>query len=500
MLLVNVFIAGLCVMAVEMTAFRLLAPYFGTTQILITNVIGTIMVALAAGYWIGGRLGDRYPFRRGVCCLLLIAAVLTGCIPLVSRPILHWAGRAVSSQQMGGFVASLGATVFLFMLPLAILGMVSPYAIRVAARDRETVGSTAGRTYAIGTLGSILGTYLPTLLFIPWIGTRATIFVFSGLMLITGGIGLLTTRRGAIASVVALLFVMRIGYGGLGPVKTGPGAVEETESLYNYIQVARRGGRTVLFLNEGYGCHSIFDRDNVLVGGVWDKFLALPAMSGAEGKELDVCIIGLAAGTVANQLSHYWGEGLHIDGVEIDPRIVDMADKHFALDRMHLDVHLEDGRTFLARTERKYDVVIIDAYKQPYIPFHLTTREFFEDVGRHLKPGGVVGINVAVFRKDSEFLSLVIDTMASVFPFLYRCDIDNRDVSFSNIVVVAGHARPHVRGLSAAFPDAPEALLTWVEQRLKPIVGREHPRVLTDDWAPIEWYVDKTLFAFFDDG
>lgn len=497
MLLTSVFVSGLCIMAIEMSAFRLLAPSFGTTQLLITNVIGTIMVALSAGYWLGGRLGDRYPTPRGIYWLITAAAILTAAIPLISRPILSLADRAVAAQNFGSFLGSLGAMVFLFVIPLGMLGMVSPYAIRVSAVSKETVGTSAGKIYSLATMGSIAGTYLPTLVFIPWLGTRATIMIFSALMLLIGGIGLLASRRGRIAAAAAVMVFGLMLYPGLGPVKGGPGTLAENESLYNYVHVVKRGGRVLLYLNEGHGYHSVHDPDRVLVGGVWDTFLALPAMSTDRDETMNVLIIGLAGGTISNQLSRFWRERLHIDGVEIDARIVEAADRFFALDRRYLDVHIADGRNFLTGSHDRYHVLMLDAYKQPYIPFHLTTVEFFVKCREHLTPGGVLGINVATFTEDPEYLKMIADTLGVVFPHVYSYEVANDDVAFKNIVLVAASLPPRLKDLEKAFPNGPPNILKFVEQRIKPLAMRDKPKVMSDDWAPIEWHVDKTLFSFF---
>jgi spermidine synthase len=497
MLLINVFVTGLCIMAIEMSAFRLLAPSFGTTQLLITNVIGTIMVALSAGYWLGGRLGDRYPTPRGIYWIVTGAAVLTAAIPLISKPILFWADNAVASQNFGPFFSSLGAMVFVFMIPLGMLGMVSPYAIRTLVTSKETVGTSAGRIYSLATMGSIAGTYLPTLIFIPWIGTRATILIFSAVMLLSGSFGLMTTKRGRIGTAAALMIFGFVLYPGLGPVKGGPFTLAEDESLYNYIHVVKKDRRVILYLNEGHGYHSVHNPDHVLVDGVWDTFLALPAMSTVSDKKMNVLIIGLAGGTIANQLSHYWQDYLHIDGVEIDARIIEAADRYFDLDRRFLDVHIADGRRFLSGTDNRYNVIIIDAYKQPYIPFHLTTVEFFTKCREHLKPGGVLGINVATLTEKAEFLQMIADTLGAVFPQVYTYKVANADVATMNVVLVAASDPPRLKDLEKAFPEGPPGILSFVEKRLKPMAMRHKPRIMTDDWAPIEWYVDKTLFSFF---
>lgn len=499
MIFFSVFVAGMCIMGVEMAAFRLLAPHFGQTQLLITNVIGTIMIALSIGYWVGGRLSDRYPRPEGISWIMLGAAVFTGAIPLLSRPILAWAARALASQDLGSFAASLAGTVFLFLIPLGALGMVSPFAIRTAMVDRETVGRTSGAIYCLATVGSIVGTYLPTLLLIPWIGTRATILLFAALMLVTAVAGLLRVRRGAAASASALFLIAALGYSGLTPPAKMENVIAEEESLYNYIRVVERDGRNLLFLNEGHGYHSVYDPESVLVNGVWDTFLALPSMVDVGDGRLDVLIIGLAGGTASNQLSHFWRGDLSIDGVEIDPAIIEIADAHFALDRRHLTVHVADGRTFLAGTQKQYDVIIVDAYKQPYIPFYLATQEFFTSCAAHLSPGGLLAINVATFTPRPEFLIMIEDTICSVFPSVYSYRIDNVDVAFSNIVIVASAKALPTTGLARAFPGAPAEVLTRVEKNIRPIEARSEPMVMTDDWAPIEWYVDKTLFAFFRD-
>ena len=497
MLLVNVFVAGLSIMAIEMSAFRLLAPSFGTTQLLITNVIGTIMIALSLGYWLGGRLGDRHPTPQGIHWLVTGAAMLTAAIPLISKPILIWADTAVVSLNFGSFLSSLSVMVFIFMIPLGMLGMVSPYAIRISAKSKETVGTSAGKIYSLATMGSIVGTYLPTLIFIPWYGTRATILIFSSVMLVSGSIGLLTVRRGKITIAALWVGFGCLLYPGLGPVKGGTDSLAEYESLYNYIHIVKNKGRVLLYLNEGHGYHSVHDPGKVLVGGVWDTFLALPAMSAHTDEDLHVLILGLAGGTIANQFSHYWQGNLHIDGVEIDGKIIEAADRFFALDRRFLDVHIDDGRRFLAGSDEFYHVIILDAYKQPYIPFHLTTVEFFAKCRDHLRRGGVMGINVATFTENPEFLRMIAETLGAVFPYVYTYEIPNDDVAFKNVVLVAASDPPRLKDLAQAFPNGPSDVLSLVEKKIKPLAMRDKPGVMTDDWAPIEWQVDKTLFSFF---
>ena len=315
-------------------------------------------------------------------------------------------------------------------------------------------------------------------------------------MLLSGSIGLLSVRRGKIMIAALWAAFGCLLYPGLGPVKGGTDTLAEFESLYNYIQVVKKNGLVLLYLNDGNGDHSVHDPGSKLVGGYWDTFLALPAMSALTDEELKVLIIGLGGGTIANQLSYYWREKLHIDGVEIDGKIIEAADRFFALDRRFLDVHVDDGRRFLSRAEGLYQVIILDAYRQPYIPFHLTTVEFFRKCRDHLNRGGVVGINVATFRENPEFLQMIAETLGSVFPYVYVYEIPNNDGAFKNVVLVAASDPPRLKGLAQAFPNGPPDILGLVEKKIKPLVMRDKPRVMSDDWAPLEWQVDKTLFNF----
>jgi spermidine synthase len=497
MLIVNVFIAGMGIMAIEMTAFRIMAPYFGTTQLVITNIIGMILFAMAIGNWIGGRLGDKYRVPQGPSWILVIAALLTLLILWANRPILTQASKALIGADVVAFALTLIASASLFSIPFVLMGMIAPYSIRALTTNTEHVGRRAGLVTFFGTLGSILGTYLPTFVFIPLWGSNKTLLLFAGLMFVTGLIGLLRVQKKE-ALAAAAVFLLLIMPNTSNPLPSN-GVLHSEESLYNFIRVVQdEYGRNILYLNEGHGQHSIYSPNQHLVGGIWDYFLALPAFMERETEgTLRVLILGSAAGTISNLYSHYWQGELQIDGVEIDPAITRIADKYFGLDRRFLEIHHQDARTYLQGDHERYDIIIVDAYRQPYIPWTLTTREFFQSVADNLKSGGVLGINVATFNESSPFRDSVEATLSSVFKHRLRVTIGNAGVNFDSNLLVASNRPLNTTELNLRFPSVPKHLLTFVEERIRPITPHPQALILVDDLAPVEFMVDLAALGYF---
>src|SRR5579885_3190987 len=196
LLIVLVFVAGASSLAVELSASRLLAPYFGTSLFVWANLIGLILLYLTIGYYVGGRMADRYPRPAVLYWLTIIASLMIGAIPFVSRPILTWSLTAFATYSVSVFYGSLVSVLLLFAIPMILLGCVSPFAIRLRIEQVGRSGHTAGLLYAISTAGSILGTFLPVLVFIPNIGTYRTFLVFAASLMIVSVIGLAAARGG----------------------------------------------------------------------------------------------------------------------------------------------------------------------------------------------------------------------------------------------------------------------------------------------------------------
>ncbi len=515
LLIVLVFVAGACSLAVELSASRLLAPYFGTSLFVWANLIGLILLYLTIGYYVGGRLADRFP-RPGVLYLLTtVAAFLIGVIPFISRPILNWSLTSFATYSISVFYGSLVAVIFLFAIPMILLGCVSPFAIRLRIEQVGRSGHTAGQLYAISTAGSILGTFLPVLWLIPTIGTRYTFFVFAVSLLLVSMVGLITTqlsmprlpdtRKRLDKSLLSILLLIPMGAAVLsvnGPIKPPSGSdgggvlVAERESAYNYIQVVRVGEQMQLVLNEGLAIHSIYDPNQILTQGPWDYFMVAPYFNKPPFTQNQVhraCIIGLGAGTIPRELTAAYGP-IPIDGVEIDGTIVDLGRQYFHMNEPNLNVIVQDGRYFLRTTSHKYDIIGIDAYQQPYVPFQLTTLEFFQEVRAHLTPTGVTVINAGRTSKDFRLVEALAQTMHGVFSNVYIIDTER----FTNSIIIGTNAptsldnfRTNAAGLTnPLLQSVAQASITYGNMREE----RNTNIYFTDDRAPVEQLIDQIIF------
>jgi len=500
LLLPLVFISGMASLGVEFGASRLLAPYFGTSLYVWGVLIGLILIYLSAGYVIGGRLADKYPREEVLYQITAWSGLWIGIIPLVSYPILLISQQGFKELSVGLVAGTLLAVVVLFAAPVILLGCVSPFAIRLLLRDVETGGNTAGRVYALSTAGSILGTFLPVFWFIPTYGTRPTLEGF-GLVLVAvsvAGLWPWPRRRVYASFAVAVLLAWIFLPSGIKPPQVGQ-LIYEKESAYGYIQVVRDGSKTELILNEGEAVHSIYDTQSLLTGGPWDYMLIADSFRPSAPSEVtpkSVAILGLAGGTAARQYTAAFGASVQITGVEIDPDIVDVAHRYFHLNEPNVHPVVADARYWLDTQAAKYDVIVMDAYRQPYIPFHLTTREFFSGVRDHLAPGGVAVVNAGRTASDYRLVDALASTMAAVYPSVFLVDVP----AFSNTLVY-GTMEPttvedvvHNLGLIRE-PLAQDVARSAInEGRLR--VSPYHGQVFTDDLAPVERLIDEIIFGY----
>src|SRR6266581_3943226 len=513
LLILLVFVAGACSLAVELSASRLLAPYFGTSLFVWANLIGLILLYLTVGYYLGGRLADRYPRPAVLYLLTIIASLLIGLIPFISRPILFWSLSAFATYSVSVFYGSLVSVILLFALPVILLGCVSPFAIRLSVKQVVKSGRTAGQLYAISTAGSILGTFLPVLWLIPTIGTYRTFIVTAVSLLIVSIAGLIASipHTGGAArfrgnkNLLSVLLLIPLGLsllGSQGPIKppggTGNGGVlvAERESPYNYIQVVRVGDEMQLVLNEGLGIHSIYDPHQILTQGPWDYFLIAPFFNKApftQNQVHRVGVIGLGAGTIPREFSAVYGP-IPIDGVEIDGTIVRLAQQYFHMNEPNLRVIVQDGRYFLQTTETRYDVIGIDAYQQPYVPFQLTTSEFFQEVRAHLWPTGLAVINAGRTCCDFRLVEALAQTMRSVFANVYIIDTQR----FENSLVIGTNAPTSI---SNFYSNAGALTNPYLKSIASASIAYGHIReekttnvYFTDDRAPVEQLIDQIIF------
>ncbi len=521
-LIVLVLVAGAASLSVEFAASRLLAPYFGTSLFVWANLIGLILLYLTIGYYVGGRLADRYPRPVVLYGLTAVSALMTSLIPVLSRPILSWSQSAFSTYSIGVFYGSLVSVILLFAIPMILLGCVSPFAIRLSTSQIVRSGRTAGQLYAISTIGSIFGTFFPVFVLIPYFGTYMTFFTTAIALLLVSLVGFISSQRPTRAgglddsksparksngskSLLSLLLLIPLGltlFGIQGPIKPPSGSgnggvlVSEKESAYNYIQVVRVGREMQLVLNEGLAIHSIYNPDQLLTSGPWDYFMVAPYFNKPPflpQQVKKVCVIGLGAGTIPHEFTSVYGSDVSIDGVELDSEIVNMGRKYFAMNEPNLHVTVQDGRYFMQTTSQKYDVVGIDAYQQPYVPFQLTTNEFFHEVKNHLTPTGVAVINAGRTSTDFRLVNALSQTMRSVFSNVYIIDT----ARFSNSIIIGTNAPTTLDNFqknTALMTNAP--LQTVMNTSITyGNIREEHNAnaVFTDDHAPVEQLIDSII-------
>ncbi len=496
-----VFLAGFVGLGIELAGSRLLDPWFGNSILVWATLIGLILLYLAVGYGLGGRLADRHPRPSLFLTLAALAGLATGMIPLVARPILQRAADGFIGYDLALLLGTFAATLVLFAPAVILLGCVSPFAIRILVDGREDAGGTAGRVFALSTTGSLLGVFVPVLVLLPNLGTRRT-FLLMGLGLAGLATVALARRRRRRALFLALIWLLLVVFALLPPppIYGEANTVFEQESAYHYLRVQRYGEEWLLRLNEGAGIHSVYRPGGGLADGIWDYFLLAPFFAPAPHYPDDVdslLVLGLAAGTVARLYTEAYGP-IPIRGVELDPAVIAVGRRFFAMNQPNLTAVAGDARYVLRRDTGLYDVIAVDAYRPPYIPFHLTTVEFFTEVRRHLTPDGVVAVNVARTANDDSLVVALAGTMAVVFPSVFLLEEPMAGFDLGNTLVVATRQPATLADFLANTADLPEPLLAEVARRARPH-ARPAPTsdlVLTDDRAAIEQIIHGIILRF----
>lgn len=479
-------------MAVELTASRLLAPYFGASLFVWTNLIGVVLLALSIGYYFGGKLADKKggkTARKILFPLILITGILVTIIPFVGKPIFLFAYQAIGTRATQLFLSSLIATFILFTIPLLLLGMVTPLAARLGMTKINTAGSVIGSLYAFSTIGSIVGTFLPVLFTIPFLGSRETFFLFGGILILLGIIGMRRTLILApLLAIPIILFLLPTS------IHANPNLEFEGESIYNYIRVHRGpDGSRALLTNEGQGIQSLYHPYRILTGYYWDTVTLLPALN-PEGKKF--LIVGTGGVSSARVLHRFFPQ-LELTGVEIDPLIKKVAQRFFDADKIPMKTTLGDGRMYLKNTDERYDFVMIDVYKDElYIPFHLATKEFFELVSARLTGKGSMVMNIASIAQDSELLNVLKNTVTAAFPYVY----EYRAANSYNSLIFAFKQEPNFTTVGA--PAAPSSyslelrtLLGQILRGIKRVEFDADKEVALDNRSSIEFLTEKMVLS-----
>jgi spermidine synthase len=486
-------------LALEFTTSRMLQTVYGTSNLVWANVIGLVLLFLTAGYFIGGWWADKRPYLTTFYTLVSAAGLAGVFFLLLTSVILKTAAAAMAAINVSALVSSLVGVIVALAVPITLLGCISPFAIRLAVRDVGQAGRVSGRIYAISTWGSLLGTYLPVLLTIPLMGTRLTAVIFGTLLFLVGLLGLWQTnrRKGLLGAAAGLLLLPVALFWTSGGIKAYTGQLFETESAYNYIQVVRQDDCNYLLLNEGQAYHSFYCDDGyVPTVSVWSIMLAAPFYNEGPVTVNSAAVIGLAAGTIPKQLTRVFGP-IPMAGIEIDPDIVAVGREYFAMTEPNLNVIVGDGRYQLNQLDATYDLITIDAYKVPYIPWHLTTREYFQEVRARLSPTGVVAVNVGRAPQDRSLVDAMSATLLAVFPTVHAIDVPGA----LNTILVAT-AQPtteanlvaNLAGLDTAVDPLLRAALETAVANPAPVTPSDV--LFTDERAPVETIVDTLVLRY----
>lgn len=483
MLGIVVFGCGAAVMVLELVGARILAPFCGTSLTVWSGLIGLILASLSLGYWLGGKLADRKPEGRVLSGIIALAAVLVAATATTKIPLLTY----LASREAGPKFVALAATALLYAPAAALLGMVSPFAVRLSVRDAATSGATAGRLYALSTLGSIVGTLAAGFYLIAALGTTAILLAVAGFLLLLsiaawwGGL----RSKLAVAAVIALC--------GLGvwanDLSLAAAGVEDVDTAYGRLLVYQgfdpHAGRTIRLMTTGPArCQSAVypDAPDVLVLP-YTRFFALALSLAQEPKR--ILVLGGGGYSFPRHVLATLPRA-EVTVVELDPGVTRIARKHFGLvDDPRLTIVHEDARTFVNRPGSPYDLIFVDVFGTDYLPpFHLVTREAAERLGALLAPGGAVVVN-AIGAPDGpggRFLRSLAATFADVFAdtAVYPLGGADRAGQEQNVMLTA--RREPGPGPTAADDEG----RGFLAGRLADPTGTD-ALVLTDDHAPVEW-------------
>ena len=546
------FFAGMAVMAVELGASRLLAPYFSSSQIVWTIIISTIMIAMALGNIYGGRSADKNPDPDRLYRRLLIAAVWTAAIPVLGKYIILLITGILIVTISSNLLIAAGflACMVIFVFPCFLLGTVTPSLTKYAVRSLDDSGSTVGRLGAANTVGSIIGTFTPTFITIPTVGTSVTFLIFSGILLALAMIYFISAHTGKCRCLVSvILFVLCSVFGHSGHFAFWNNSLAyEGESIYNYLQVQEDKDTVILSTNVLFGIQSISRKNGSLTGMYYDYAMAAPVMAGfvpdeevseASDKEsgsgndsvadvnagaravsdagaqaesdagaqavsdagaqaksdagdreesraggaCDILILGNGSGTYAKECANYFPDA-KIQGVEIDQKITDLADRYFDMPDS-VKVAAYDGRAYLEADRHTYDVIMVDAYQDISVPFQMSSVEFFSMVKEHLKPNGVMVVNMNMRASGEKSInSYLSDTISAVFPSVYTVDVKG----YTNRELFALNQNLDPDTLNERLDRIGDTDLRMLLKRVCGSLGqyRRGDLLLTDDKAPVE--------------
>lgn len=474
----SVFVSGAVVMVLEVLGTRLIAPVYGTSLHVWSAIIAVTLLSLSVGYWVGGRVADRWPRAAVYFLLFEAAALLIVLLPLVREPVLSL------TKPLGLRGGALVSAILFLGLPLTLLGMISPYAVRLAAHLITDLGRIAGRLYALSTAGSLVGTLLAGFYLIPSF-RLSNIFLGVALVLCAPAAAyqLAAARRQLVA---AALVVLVVGAVATRPRATAAGVLHVGETQFGQLKVFDQGGARSLLVNGTIQTQTL-SGSNVALSAYTLLMAELAWRARPDGHH--ALLIGLGGGVLPPLLASF---GVVTRSVEVDPEVLEVAREYFAFDPHRYPVTIADGRQFLASTPDRYDYILLDAFAGEAVPVHLLTAQMVDLIAQRLAPGGILVVNFLGFREGAAARPLrsVVRTIATrlphvvVYPSFPAGD-------YGNNIVLAAREPIRLHGGPRPF-----VVMPWLldEVRIQRPLDLSGPAiVLDDDYNPLDlWAVDAS--------
>lgn len=494
--------SGAAVMAMELIISRILTPVFGSSTYTWGSLIGLVLTGLSLGYFLGGRIADKDPKFKKICAIIFSAGLYIVFIPFIAPVVLGFTLTALPQNQF----SSLFATFILVFFPTTLLGFVSPYVIKLGTEALHKVGNISGTLYSISTAGSIFGTFLTIFVLIPTMDVRTVLFGVGVVLMIISLLGLKTAPKIITVAVIIILFTpsSSLVTGFMPHIGT---LVIEKETPYSHLDVVDSDNTRTMYLN-GLR-HSQMDKDNpndLLL--TYSKYFHLGQLFNPQLEK--ILFVGGGGFSGPKNFLETYPDSL-IDVVEIDPDVIEAAKTYFFLkDNPRLKIFNEDARTFLMDSDKKYDLIILDAYAADYVPFHLLTQEYFQILNDHLEPGGVVVSNLigSLEGDTSDLPRSVYKTMKNSFPTVYVFTTNEvRIGNIQNLIFVATQDKVQFDRIdleSLSYQNKANNLLSdinYLENYYPSGMRTDNVSILTDDFSPVEIMINPvTSQPFFNEG
>jgi len=486
-LIIISFTSGFVLMATEILASRLVAPFLGMSTPVWAAIIGAVLGGTALGQWIIGLRLKQHKWHPSLRSLLMTAGFFVLALPLFGRWFM---GASLLRFQSGQFFSLFGSALTVTVIiasPALLLGMTGPLLFHMARPNPSRLGVLASRIYGANTIGSLLGTYVAAFAMVPYIGTRSALLTCGGILILLGSMSLSEHRAkaGAIAVSIALVAIFIFP----PPQKMGTRIVDERESRYNAIRVVDVGAKRQLLLNDGYAIQSAaWKSGRPYLESVWGYYALAPAYGALPNGPKRLLLLGFGAGSVAHAYDALY-PGIAITGVELDSTVISMAKRWFSVPEK-TNIEVGDARSFVNNIGERFDVIILDAFRFPYIPFYLTTREFYKKLAELLNEGGVLIVNVGRDKDARGVVNAVAKTLGTAFRHVIGVDVDRHNT----VLLAKQHSDSNGVGLKALKIETKHFETLNRLKKFRPWPTKRDDQILTDNFAPIAWMTDQIIW------